>query len=218
MKQTIINLLKTKFPGVDESILSRIAATKAAKAVETEDDATAYVESITLNHLLNSYGDIRSTEAQRSAVVNYEKRYGLKDGKKVEGGDQTEPEGNDPNDVPAWAKKLIDDNKLLSDKIAAMNTEKLTATRQQRLNAVIAQLPESNRKGYARTSFKELSDEDFDTLLSDIEGEVKDILKEAKTSGATFGTPFHHAQGVRTPAAEEASKEEVQEVVKGWHS
>lgn len=216
MKQTIIDLLKTKFEGVDESILSRIADTKAAKAVKTEDEANTFVEGVTLNQLLNSYGDIRSTEAQRTAVSNYEKKHGLKDGNKVEGGGHTEPGDNNSEEMPAWAKKLIDDNKLLSDKIAAMNTEKLTATRQQRLNAVIAQLPESNRKGYARTSFKELSDEDFDTLLSDIEGEVKDILKETKTNGATFGTPIHRAQGMRTPGVEEASKEEVQEVVRSW--
>ena len=83
MKQTIIDLLKTKFEGVDESILSRIADTKAAKAVKTEDEANTFVEGVTLNQLLSSYGDIRSTEAQRTAVTNYEKKHGLKDGKKV---------------------------------------------------------------------------------------------------------------------------------------
>lgn len=216
MKQTIIDLLKTKFEGVDESILSRIADTKAAKAVKTEDEANTFVEGVTLNQLLNSYGDIRSTEAQRTAVSNYEKKHGLKDGNKVDGGGHTEPADNNSEEMPAWAKKLMDDNKLLAEKIAAMNTEKLTATRQQRLDAVIARLPESNRKGYARTSFKELSDEEFDTMLSDIEGEVTDILKETKTNGATFGTPIHRAQGMRTPGVEEASKEEVQEVVRSW--
>ena len=67
MKQTIIDLLKTKFDGVDESILSRIAETKAAKAIKTEDDAKTFVEAFTLSQLLNSYGDIRYHQLREEA-------------------------------------------------------------------------------------------------------------------------------------------------------
>lgn len=216
MKQTIIDLLKTKFEGVDESILSRIADTKAAKAVKTEDEANTFVEGVTLNQLLSSYGDIRSTEAQRTAVSNYEKKHGLKDGKKVNVEDDPKTLGNEDNneDMPAWAKAMLESNKKLAEQVATMTAEKNTAARKQRLDAIINKLPERDRRGYARTSFADLSDEDFDTLLEEITGEVDEFLKTEKTTGATFGAPFHRVAN-NQPRKGEASKDEVDAVVKG---
>ena len=213
MKQTIIDLLKTKFEGVDESILSRIAETKAAKSVKTEDDANAYVEGITLNQLLSSYGDIRSTEAQRSAVSNYEKKHGIKDGKKVSVEDDHKTLDNEDNndDMPAWAKAVLESNKKLAEQVAVMTAEKHTAARKQRLDAIINRLPERDRRGYARTSFADLSDEDFDTLLDDINNEVEETLKDNQTTGTTFRAPFHRQGGDQQK--KEATKAEVDAVM-----
>lgn len=213
MKQTIIDLLKTKFEGVDESILSRIADTKAAKSVKTEDDANAYVEGITLNQLLSSYGDIRSTEAQRSAVSNYEKKHGIKDGKKVSVEDDHKTLDNEDNndDMPAWAKAMLESNKKLAEQVAVMTAEKHTAARKQRLDAIINRLPERDRRGYARTSFADLSDEDFDTLLDDINNEVEETLKDNQTTGTTFRAPFHRQGG--DTQKKEATKAEVDAVM-----
>lgn len=213
MKQTIIDLLKTKFEGVDESILSRIADTKAAKSVKTEDDANAYVEGITLNQLLSSYGDIRSTEAQRSAVSNYEKKHGIKDGKKVSVEDDHKTLDNEDNndDMPAWAKAMLESNKKLAEQVAVMTAEKHTAARKQRLDAIINRLPERDRRGYARTSFADLSDEDFDTLLDDINNEVEETLKDNQTTGTTFRAPFHRQGGDQQK--KEATKAEVDAVM-----
>lgn len=213
MKQTIIDLLKTKFEGVDESILSRIADTKAAKAVKTEDEANTFVEGVTLNQLLSSYGDIRSTEAQRTAVSNYEKKHGLKDGKKVNVEDDHKTLDNEDNteDMPAWAKAMLESNKKLAEQVATMTAEKNTAARKQRLDAIINKLPEKDRRGYARTSFADLSDEDFDTLLDDINNEVEETLKDNQTAGTTFRAP-HYRQG-GSSQKNEATKAEVDAVM-----
>lgn len=213
MKQTIIDLLKTKFEGVDESILSRIADTKAAKAVKTEDEANTFVEGVTLNQLLSSYGDIRSTEAQRTAVSNYEKKHGLKDGKKVNVEDDPKTLDNEDNneDMPAWAKAVLESNKKLAEQVATMTAEKNTAARKQRLDAIINKLPERDRRGYARTSFADLSDEDFDTLLEDINSEVEETLKDNQTAGTTFRAP-HYRQG-GSSSKNEATKAEVDAVM-----
>lgn len=218
MKQIIIDLLKTKFEGVDESILSRIADTKAAKSVKTEEDATTFVEGVTLNQLLTSYADIRSTEAQRTAIVNYEKKHGIKDGKRVIEGDPNALGEDDNNDdgMPAWAKRLFDENKKLNEQVAAINADKLNASRKERFDAIINRLPEHSRKGYARTSYKELSDEGFDTLLAEVSNEVEATLKEAKTNGITFGSPYQRTQGAQHGASEKATKEEVAKVTEGW--
>lgn len=211
MKQTIIDLLKTKFEGVDESILSRIAETKAAKAVKTEDDANAYVEGITLNQLLSSYGDIRSTEAQRSAVSNYEKKHGIKDGKKVSTEDDpnTLGTGADDDDTPAWAKKLMEDNAALRKRLDTYDSEKRTSSRREMLNAIIGRLPASHRKGYERTTIDTLSDEEFTSTLESITAEVDEILKETNTAGLTFGAPRTKSQDT----SKEASKAEVDAVM-----
>lgn len=211
MKQTIIDLLKTKFEGVDESILSRIAETKAAKAVKTEEEANTYVEGITLSHLLNSYGDIRSTEAQRTAVANYEKKYGIKDGKKVNTEDDQKKlgTGDDDDDTPAWAKKLMEDNAALRQRLDTYDSEKRTSSRREKLNAIIGRLPASQRKGYERTTIDTLSDEEFDSTLEAITTEVDDILKETNTAGLAFGAPRTKSQDT----SKEASKAEVDAVM-----
>lgn len=211
MKKTIIDLLKTKFEGVDESILSRIAETKAAKAVKTEEEANAYVEGITLSHLLNSYGDIRSTEAQRTAVANYEKKYGIKDGKKVSTEDDlnTLGTGDDDDDTPAWAKKLMEDNAALRKRLDTYDNEKRTTARRETLNAIIGRLPSSQRRGYERMAIDTLTDEDFTATMEAITTEVDDILKEANTAGLTFGAPRTKSQDT----SKEASKAEVDAVM-----
>lgn len=219
MKQTIIDLLKTKFDGVDESILSRIAETKAAKAIKTEDDAKTFVEAFTLSQLLNSYGDIRSTEAQRTAITNYERKHNLKDGKVVTtgGGDHNEPgNSDDDNNTPAWAKQLIEDNKALRTRLDSIETEKRTTSRKEKLTAIIDKLPASQRKSYERTAIDTLSDEEFDTLLTEVGSEVDTIIKENKTNGTTFGAPYQRTQGARGGETEKATKEEVDKVTAGW--
>lgn len=212
MKQTIIDLLKTKFEGVDESILSRIAETKAAKAIKTEDDAKTFVEAFTLSQLLNSYGDIRSTEAQRTAITNYERKHNLKDGKVVttDGGDHNEPDNSDDdNNTPAWAKKLMEDNAALRKRLDTYDSEKRTSSRREKLNAIIGRLPASHRKGYERTTIDTLSDEEFTSTLETITAEVDEILKETNTAGLAFGAPRTKSQDT----SKEASKAEVDAVM-----
>lgn len=82
MKEKILAALKTKFAGVPEAILDRIA-TKMAKTVTTEDQVNSLVEGVTLQHVFDSYGDSRATEASQTAVSNYEKKHNIKDGKPI---------------------------------------------------------------------------------------------------------------------------------------
>jgi hypothetical protein len=75
--------LKTKFAGIDEKVLDRIAA-KAAKTVNSEEEAKTFVEDTTLQQVIDSYTDSRVTEAQDSAIKSYEKKYGISEGKPLE--------------------------------------------------------------------------------------------------------------------------------------
>lgn len=85
MKKKLLDALKTKFSGVSEVILERIA-TKKAEGVTDESKITAIVDGISFQDVLTSYGDYRANEANVSSVRNYEEKHGLKDGKPVTAG------------------------------------------------------------------------------------------------------------------------------------
>ena len=222
MKKEIMDALATKFPGVSAAILGRMADKLAKTATSAEDVKTA-VDGVTFQQVLESYGDSRATEAQQTAVQNYEKKYGLKEGKKVDGGKpeiepKPEPDpdkgGDDLSKTIAAAVAAA--MKPLQQEIANFKQGRVTETRRQKLGAVIDKLPENLRKGYGRTSVDSLSDDEFDTLLGEITAEVDGIVKENGARGAVLGRPFGNS-GKNAPtgagATKEATAEEVAEVV-----
>lgn len=200
MKKELLAALKAKFEGVNENILSRIAD-KLAKTTTKEEDVATAVSGVTIQQIIEGYGDSRATEAQQSAVRNYEEKYGLKDGERVQ---EPKPKPQEET-MPEWAKQLVAENKTLSERLGRMNGERITAERKQKLSAVFKKLPENLRKPYERMSIDKLSDEEFTTLVGEITAEVEEIASSVKSKGAVFGRPAAH-QG--TDNSQELSKEE----------
>lgn len=217
MRKEILDALKAKFPGVSESILGRIAD-KLAKTASTQEQVTTAVEGVTFQQVLESYGDSRATEAQQTAVSNYEKKHGLREGQKVEGGaPKTEPNkdtlpaggGDFASQITEAVKAAV---KPLQDEIAALKTGKVTETRRQTLDAIISKLPEDLRKPYARTPVNDMSDEEFEALTGEIQTEVEGLVTATTVRGAVFGRPAGGAQA--GPKGKEATEEEASEVIK----
>lgn len=202
MKKEILEALKAKFVGVSEAILNRIADKLAKIVIKQEDVATA-IEGVTFQQVLESYGDSRATEAQQTAVTNYEKKHGLKDGKKVEEPKPTEqPKPNEETKpgkeyMPAWAKALIDSNKTLSDKLSAMEGEKIATSRKSSLEAILKNAPEKIRqryeKDFVRMTFKD--DEDFNSWIGEITPDVEAIKNEYQAKGGVVTRPKAGAAG-----------------------
>lgn len=200
MKKTILDALKAKFVGVSEAILDRVA-TKLARTVVTAEQVAPAVEGVTIQQVIDSYGDSRATEAQQTAVHNYESKYGLKDGQKIDGGGsgqqtttttvQTETPPAAGGDIAAQIAAAVSAAvKPLKDEIAALKTGRVTETRRQQLNAVIGKLTDENvRKAYERTPIENLSDEEFTTLLGEVTTEVEGICSATAAKGAVFGKP-----------------------------
>lgn len=205
MYQLILNALKAKFQGVSDAVLSRIA-NKLAKTVTSQEQVATSVEGVTLQQVIDSYADHRATEAQQTAVQNYESKYGLKDGEKVtpvtvqqQGG---QPTGGQPTqrtagatETPEWAKQLIEQNKALTDRIAKMEGQRTTDSRKQQLSTIIAKLPEQLRKPYERITLDSLSDEQFNTLVTEVTTEVEGIANDINSKGAVFGRPTANSGG-----------------------
>lgn len=204
MKKELLDALKAKFPGVSDNILGRIA-TKLAKTVTTAEQVKTAVEGVTIQQVIESYGDSRATEAsetaRENAVKDYETRYGLKDGVKTgssstttTGGEQstgsgaTNPSTGGNEQIPAWAQKLF-------DRLDAQDKARATETRTQQLNAVIGKLPEQMRKAYVRIPVDKYSEEEFSKLLGEITTEVEGIADETAAQGGAFGKPSANTGG-----------------------
>lgn len=164
MKEKILAALKTKFVGVDDAILDRIA-TKKAEGLTDESQIPAIVEGVSFSYVLTSYGDFRAGDATQSAIRNYEKKHNLKDGKPIENASPNPQPEEKKDDVPAWAQALIESNKALSTELSTLKQEKLQATRQEQILAKAKEygIPENYAK---RCAIKE--DEDLDVYFKDL--------------------------------------------------
>ena len=160
MKDKILNALKAKFQGGSADILDRIAA-MLAKTVTTEEQVASAVEGVTEDYIsvIEGYGDSRATGAQKTAVLNYERKYGLKDGAKVAQEDTKPAAGNTEtkatptgggDQTPAWAQALIESNRQLSERLTKMEGERTTESRKAELNCIISRLPENLRVSRGR--------------------------------------------------------------------
>lgn len=212
MKKEILEALTTKFPGVSASILDRIA-TKLAKTVTTAEQVKTAVEGVTIQQVIESYGDSRATEAsntaRENAVKDYESRYGLKDGVKTttttNGGEQGNPanatntKSGGAEEIPAWAQKLF-------DRLDAQDAARTTDNRKQQLNAVISKLPEAMRKAYERIPLDKYTEEEFSTMLGEVTTEVEGIANETAARGGVFGKPTANQGGASKTELTEAQK------------
>lgn len=187
MKEKILALLKTKFPGVDEATLIRIAE-KKANGVTDESQLQTIADGVGFQDVLNSYGDFRANSAVTSAVTNYEKKHGLKDGKPIEIEKPVEKPVEKPADDMATiiANVVSAAMKPLSDKLTQFETEKLQATRQEQIMAKAKEygIPESQAKRYAVPE-----DADLDAYFKDAKQELVDAgfagVKTPETGGDT---------------------------------
>lgn len=218
MRKQILEALKAKFQGVSEAILGRIAD-KLAKTVTTVEQVATAVEGVTIQQVIESYGDSRATEAQQTAVANYESKHGLKDGVKIDGETTQvdkppvvqEQAGGENGQLNAILQQLLEQNKKLAERIDKMDGERTTATRKQQLSEIINQLPENLRKPYERTPVDGLSDEQFNTLVGEISSEVSGILNDTRAKGAVYGRPTAQNGGNK---GNELSKEQIEAISK----
>ena len=174
--EQILAALKTKFQGVEDATLQRIAS-KKSEGVTDESKVNSIVEGISFQDVLNSYGDYRADGAQKTAISNYEKKHNIKDGKPIEENKPQQPQTPAPTpqpkpaeEVPAWAQSLIDSNKTLSEKLAAMDAKTKADIRCQQIDEVAKSfgIPEFAYKGK-----KIAEDADLNQYFTDLKQEMQ---------------------------------------------
>ena len=173
IQELILAGLQHKFTGVDTAVLTRIA-TKKAEGVTDETKVNSIVEGISFSDVLNSYGDFRANTAVTSAVSNYEKKHGLKDGKPIEIEKPVEKPVEKPADDMATiiANAVSAAVKPLSDKLTQFETEKAQVTRQEQILAKAKEygIPETFAKRYAIPE-----DADLNTYFKDAKQELANV-------------------------------------------
>lgn len=218
MYKELFDALTTKFEGVSAAVISRIAH-KLEGTVTTEEEVKTAVEGVTIQQVIDGEADRRATDAQKTAVANYEKKHGLKQGKPISGennegnnGSTTKPQENsngEGGEVPAYVKQLLESNKQLSERLGRMEQERTTSGRKEQLKQAIANLPATLRKPYERADVSSLSEEDFNTYIADVQKDVKEMKDTLDRQGVVFGQPSAGGYGQRN---EELTKEQIEAI------
>lgn len=186
MKDEIFELLKTKFAGVDNQFLGRVAE----KISKTATDASEAVEAVTFANVLEMYGDMRATNASQTAVKNYERKWSLKDGKAIETQQSQQPaQSNSGDELAQTLQALMAQNKALESRLNAMDAEKVNTSRKSEIAKIVEKLPQALRKPYERMAFDSYDDEQFATLKTEIAGEVEQVAQNVKAQSAVFNRP-----------------------------
>ena len=178
--EKLLAALKTKFQGVEDAILQRIAS-KKAEGVTDESKVNSIVEGISFQDVLTSYGDYRADGAQKTAVSNYEKKHNIKDGKPIEEpkpqDPPTDPKPNEPQDLAAQiAAALGTALKPLTDRMDAMDAKTKADARNAQIDEVAKSfgIPEFAYKG------KQIADD------ADLNKYFTDLKQEMQNSGFQF--------------------------------
>ena len=182
--EKILAGLRTKFAGVDDATLQRIAS-KKSEGVTDESKVNSIVEGITFQDVVTNYGDFRANGAsetsRKNAIADYEKQHNLKNGKPIEEpkpqDPPTDPKPNEPQDLAAQiAAALGTALKPLSDRLDAMDANTKANIRNKQIADVAKSfgIPEFAYKG------KRIADD------ADLNQYFTDLKQEMQNSGFQF--------------------------------
>jgi hypothetical protein len=210
MKQKIFDALKVRFSGVSDTVLNRIAE-KLAKTVTTDEGVQPAVDGVTFQQVIDGEADRRATEATQTAVTNYEKKHGLKDGQKIDSGGATKPDPVPPEGdklTAASIAEVLAEIKALKEEMTTLKTGKISDERKAKLEAVISELPENLKKPYNRISVKDMTEDEFNTFITETTSEVDSLAADFAAKGSVLKAPLGGGKPSKEP-----SKEEIAEMV-----
>lgn len=187
--EQILAGLQTKFTGVDTATLQRIA-TKKSEGVTDESEVNSIIEGISFQDVLVNYGDFRADGAQRTArknaIVDYEKKHNIKDGKPIE---EPKPQPT-PTPNPAPTSKPNEQQDLAAQIAAALGTALKPLT--DRMDAMNAKTKADARNAQIEEVAKSFGIPEFaykgKTIAedADLNKYFTDLKQEMQNSGFQF--------------------------------
>lgn len=189
MKEKIVAKFKAKFPAVTLSTkrMDEIAD-RLSKKVTNEDEIDTKLDE--MNELL-PFADIQKSDDQirdlKSKVKTATTKQDTTENSNQSGSTTTKTgeETQTSDDTPAWAKSLIESNQQLSQKLAAMEKEKVQQTIQQKVSG------HEKLKGIPTVFFKGRSlpekEEDLETFVDGIKADYDTFKQETNNEGLLNG-------------------------------
>ncbi|WP_088656013.1 hypothetical protein [Geofilum rhodophaeum] len=179
MKQKIFEMLRARFSGTQTKVLDRVAEHLSQTVTEESqlETAIAGVQPLVtaFTEILQSETDRRVTEATSTALKNFREKHGLdENGKPIS---QPSPPANPPagpqggDDVPAWAKGLIDSVTTLKGTVESVTKKTTMAERQAAIQAQLKAKGVSEKHMSLFASRVNLESEN-------LEGEVERVASE----------------------------------------
>lgn len=194
---------KAKFPKVNltatrlDSILDKLDA-----KTDNEDDIDSQLDA--LNELM-PFADIAK---QDDRIRDLEAK--TKTPKKPEA--TPENKDDESGDENPLVKSLMEKLNGIEQQLSAINGEKITGSRKEKLSEKLKDAPESYKnkilKDFGRMKFE--SDEEFEEYLTESENDLAAFVQEQSNSGLGKDRPFANSS---KGANQEASKEEIEAIV-----
>ena len=210
MKDKILAFLKSKLTGVSESFLSGVADTFSKTVKEEKDIETVFTDGIieTLKFSatqLQIEGDRRATEAQKTALKNFQDKHGLdENGKLIEDPAKKKvkdviPDPNEPAWFTAYKKEQGEATATLKADIEAQKQEKTLTALSERVSKheKLKDIPQSYLKG---RNLVPKSEADIDQLVTSIETDYNGFKQEMAEKGVIISIP---PAGGGTPSEKE---------------
>ena len=195
MYEKILSALRTKYAnlGLSNEILEGVAKQLAGFVKEETEIETAVNGAEATLKTIQSFGDKRATaEAERV-------RKELKpEEKKEEKKEEVKPE-----DVPAWAKGLLESVSTLKTSVESFNSERQSQTLAQKLSGILTEknVPESfSKMALVGRQFK---DEAEVTALADLVTSQFEVFKQdTANTGFSFTSPPEKGKEPKTDSDE----------------
>lgn len=181
--EKLLQALKTKYAhlGLDEAILKAIA-TRLANAVKEESEIENAVKGVEEEvKLLQSVADkgrtslTKAEEARKKLEKELEEERAKSNPKPQN--PPTPPKEPKPDEMPEWAKSLVEDVKKQNETIAAFQAEKQQQTAKERfLNQLKTQgVSEAFYKHHLGRTFKD--DEEMNAFVSELKADEQAFLQ-----------------------------------------
>jgi hypothetical protein len=204
MKAKILQALKTKFKdlGFGEKAFEGVADYLATTVTDEANIETAISGVEPMLKSFQGEVDQRVTSAVAKAKA---------EAKPAEGkpGEQKPAESKPGDDTPAWAKALIEQNKAMADRLAAIESGKIADSRKAQLEAKLKDANPKFRervlKDFSRMTFKD--EEEFGAYLTETEADAAEFLQQEanKGLGALGKPPVAGVTGAKAVDADIAS-------------
>jgi hypothetical protein len=197
MKEKILAFLKSRLSGVSESFLSGVADTFSKTVKEEKEIETVFsdgiIEALKFSATqLQIEGDRRATEAQKTALKNFQEKHGLnEDGTPIKKVGRPPKEVTDPEE-PAWFTAYKKEQQELSEALKAeiekQKQEKTLTALSERVmkHERLKDIPASYLKG---RNLVPKSEAEIDQLVASLETDYNGFKQEMAEKGVVISVP-----------------------------